>query len=82
MGAEPLTITEEAYKLLSREKKGNESFSREIERLARERGELKDSFGAWTMADEEKEEIFSSLRKNWKKTTLAIRSRGRLREKE
>jgi predicted CopG family antitoxin len=67
---------------LSREKKGKESSSEVIKRLARERGNLKDSFGAWTMTDEEEKRIFSSLKKNWKKTTLAIRSRRRLREKE
>jgi hypothetical protein len=42
----------------------------------------KDSLGALTMTDEEEENIFSNLKKNWKKTTLAIRSRRRLREKE
>jgi len=74
MGVKTLTITEEAYELLAREKKGKESFSEVIKRLARERGELKDSFGAWKMTDEEEQKIFSSLKKNWKKTTLAIRS--------
>ncbi len=46
-----------------------------IKRPAREHGELKDSFGAWTMTDKEEEKIFSSLKKNWKRTTLAIRGR-------
>ena len=75
MGVKTLTITEEAYELLAREKKGKESFSEVIKRLARERGELKDSFGVWTMTDQEEEKIFSSLKKNWKKTTVAIRGR-------
>jgi predicted CopG family antitoxin len=74
MGVKTLTITEEAYELLSREKKGKESFSEVIKRLARERGELKDSFGAWTMTDEEEERIFSALKKDWRNATLAIRT--------
>ncbi len=73
MGVKTLTITEEAYELLAREKKGKESFSEVIKRLARERGELKDSFGAWTMSQEEEERVFSNLKKNWKKTTLRVR---------
>lgn len=43
-------------------------------RLAMARGELKDSFGAWTMNQEEEERVFSSLKKNWKKAT--VRARG------
>src|SRR2546425_5808741 len=43
-------------------------------KLTRERGRLSDSLGAWNMSDEEEERIVSSLKKNWKKTTLAIRA--------
>ena len=43
--------------------------------VGKERGQLKDSFGSWTMTDEEEEKIFSGLKKNWKRTTLAIRGR-------
>ena len=39
-----------------------------------ERAKLKDSLGAWKMSDEEEERTFSSLKKNWKRTTLAIRT--------
>ncbi len=73
LGVKTLTITEEAYQMLSREKKGKESFSEVIKRLANERGKLKDSYGAWTMTDEEEAEIFSGLKLNWKKTTRRIR---------
>lgn len=76
LGVKTLTITEEAYDLLAREKRGKESFSEVIKRLARERGELKDSFGAWTMSQEEEERIFSSLKKHWKKATVTARSPG------
>ena len=73
MGVKTLTITEEAYQLLARENKGKESFSEVIKRLARERGQLRDSYGAWSMSDEEEAEIFSNLKSNWKRTTNRIR---------
>jgi hypothetical protein len=47
-------------------------------KLIRERGRLRGSLGAWNMSDEEEEKIFSSLKENWKKTTLAIRDRVRI----
>ena len=47
-------------------------------KLIRERGRLRDSLGAWNMSDEEEEKIFSSLKENWKKTTLSIRDRVRI----
>ena len=40
---------------------------------ARERGQLKDSYGAWTMSDEEEAEILSSRNRNWKKASNTIR---------
>ncbi len=75
MGVKTLTITEEAYELLAREKRGKESFSEVIKRLARERGELSDSFGAWSMSQEEENTIFSGLGKNWNRTTMKIQGR-------
>lgn len=75
LGVKTLTITEEAYELLAREKRGKESFSEVIKRLVQERGELKNSFGAWTMNDEEEEKIFSNLKKHWRKATGTVRSR-------
>jgi len=81
LGHKTISITKEAYELLSREKKGSESFSEVIKRLATERGKLKDSLGAWKMSDEEEERIFSGLNKNWKKwnklTTADLAGSGR-----
>jgi predicted CopG family antitoxin len=77
MGVKTITVTEEAYKLLAREKKEDESFSQVIKRLTRDRGKLSDSFGAWKMSDKEAEEMFSSLRRNWKQSTLRIRSKAK-----
>jgi hypothetical protein len=45
---------------------------------ALERGGLSSSPGAWKMSDEEEARIFSSLKENWKKTTLSIRDRVRI----
>jgi predicted CopG family antitoxin len=73
MGVKTITVTEEAYKMLAKEKKEDESFSEVIKRLTRERGKLSDSLGAWKMTDQEAQEIFSSLKRHWKKSTVRIR---------
>src|SRR5713101_4051073 len=77
MGVKTITVTEEAYSMLAKEKKEDESFSEVIKRLTKERGKLSDSLGAWKMTDEEAEQIFSSLRRNWKKSTVRLRSNTR-----
>jgi predicted CopG family antitoxin len=77
MGVKTITVTEEAYKMLAKEKKEDESFSEVIKRLTKERGKLSDSLGAWKMTDQEAEQIFSSLRRSWKKSTVRIRSNTR-----
>ena len=70
-----LTITEEAYQLLAREKKTKESFSEVIKRLTNERGKLTDSLGTWKMDDQEEERIFSKLESHWKKASSKLRNR-------
>ncbi len=77
LGVKTITVTEEAYRLLAKEKKLDESFSQVIKRLTRERGNLSDSFGAWKMSDKEAEEIFSSLRRHWKKSTVRVRGKAK-----
>jgi predicted CopG family antitoxin len=72
MGTKTITITEEAYKALAREKRENESFSEVIARLTREAGKLKDSFGSWKMDDEEAQELFAILRGHWHKATESL----------
>jgi predicted CopG family antitoxin len=76
VGVKTITVTEEAYRLLAKEKKGEESFSQVIKRLTGERGRLADSLGAWKMSEKEAQEIFSSLRKHWKRTDARIRGRA------
>ncbi len=46
-------------------------------RLAKERGGLRDSYGAWTMSDEEEAEIFSNLKTKWKKAMSRLRGPNR-----
>ena len=75
MGVKTLTITEEAYQLLAREKKTKESFSEVIKRLTNERGKLTDSLGTWTMDDQEEQRIFSKLETHWKKASSKLRNR-------
>ena len=75
MGVKTLTITEEAYQLLAREKKTKESFSEVIKRLTNERGKLTDSLGTWKMDDQEEERIFSKLESHWKKASSRLRNR-------
>ena len=75
MGVKTLTITEEAYQLLAREKKTKESFSEVIKRLTNERGKLTDSLGTWKMDDQEEQRIFSKLETRWKKASSKLRNR-------
>ncbi len=77
MGVKTITVTEEAYRLLAKEKKGEESFSQVIKRLMGDRGTLADSLGAWKMSEKEAEEVFSSLRKHWKRADAGVRGRAR-----
>ncbi len=75
MGVKTLTITEEAYQLLAREKKTKESFSEVIKRLTNERGKLTDSLGTWKMDDQEEQRIFSELETHWKKASSKLRNK-------
>ncbi len=77
MAVKTITVTEEAYKLLAKEKKGEESFSQVIKRLTGDRGTLADSLGAWKVSEKEAEEVFSSLRKHWKRADARIRGRAK-----
>ena len=65
MGTKTISITEEAYDALLREKINKESFSDTILRITKKSGKIADCFGTWKMTDEEEEAIRIELSKGW-----------------
>lgn len=68
MATKTISVTDEAYKALLREKKGEESFTETILRITAKSGKLADCFGAWRMTDEEETSIQSELAEGWRAT--------------
>ena len=68
METKTISVTDEAYKALLREKKGEESFTETILRITAKSGKLADCFGAWRMTDEEETSIKSELAEGWRAT--------------
>ena len=67
MATKTISILEEAYNALLKEKSKNESFSDVVIRLAKRRGKLADSAGKWEMSDAEYRKIRGGLDKAWKR---------------
>ncbi|MGA2663393.1 MAG: antitoxin VapB family protein [Nitrososphaerales archaeon] len=67
MTSKNISITQEAYEALRREKRGDESFTDAILRLARKGGRLSDCFGTWKMTDEEQGAIQDELARGWRR---------------
>jgi predicted CopG family antitoxin len=61
-----ISITEEAYEALQREKGSRESFTEAILRLTPKRGKLSDCFGSWKASDDEQEAIRAELTRGWR----------------
>src|SRR5207244_5000012 len=61
MGVKTITVTEEAYKMLAKEKKEDESFSEVIKRLTKERGKISESLGTWKLKDHEDQTLYANL---------------------
>ncbi len=74
MTSKNISITEEAYEALRREKKKGESFTEAILRMTRRRGKLSDCFGSWKMTGEEQTEIEDELSRGWKRAEERIKS--------
>ncbi len=72
MATKNISITKEAYDALQREKKGDESFTQTILRLAQRSGKLSDCFGGWKMTNEEENAMKRELSKGWKKATEGL----------
>lgn len=67
MATKTITIMEEAYEALLKEKTEGESFTDVILKLSTRKGKLADSAGKWEMNESEWKKINSELRKGWKK---------------
>ncbi|MHA1489861.1 MAG: antitoxin VapB family protein [Promethearchaeota archaeon] len=65
MGSKTITISENAYYALKREKLEHESFSDVIIRLTKRFGKIMESFGKWDMSDEEEAMIKNDLDEAW-----------------
>ena len=68
MGTKTISITEEAYEALQREKKNKESFTDAILRITKRAGKLADCFGTWKMTDAEEKTILNELSEGWRTT--------------
>ncbi len=65
MGTKTISIKNEAYAALLREKVDKESFTDTILRITKKTGKIADCFGAWKMTDEEEAAIMVELAKGW-----------------
>jgi predicted CopG family antitoxin len=72
MATKTISIKEEAYEALLREKQNKESFTDTILRITKKSGKLADCFGTWKMTDEEEETILSELSEGWRMTQERI----------
>ena len=71
MASKNISLKEETYELISREKLPGESFSDTIERLVKRRGKLMDAVESWDEVDkEEVDEIEENIDKARKKIYL------------
>ncbi len=73
MGTKTITIMDEAYGVLKREKGAGESFTDVILRFGKKTGTLADCFGMWKMERGELEKIRKELRKGWKSFDKSLR---------
>jgi len=67
MATKTISILEEAYKALLKEKGEKESFSAVIMKLVERKGKISDSLGKWDITDKEVASFRAELRKAWKK---------------
>lgn len=64
MASKTLSVTEDVYHILAREKFKDESFSEVIKRLVKSRGKLSDCAGLWKdLSEKEVEEIKEQIEK-------------------
>jgi len=73
MATKTLTIKESAYEALKREKGPHDSFSDTIMKVLSRRSSIRDSFGKWSMTDEEEAKIFKELDSAWESSEDDLR---------
>ena len=77
MPSKNVSLKEEIYELICREKLPDESFSDAIERLVKRRGKLMDAIDSWEDIDEEEvNKIEKNIEKARKKFTSDIKERS------
>jgi predicted CopG family antitoxin len=74
LATKTITITEDAYQALAREKRKDESFSDVALRLTAKKGELKDCLGSWELSEDEKK-VFDHVKKSWKRSDKELKKR-------
>ncbi len=72
MASKNISISNNIYEALLREKMDGESFTGVIARLLSRRKRLSDSFGTWDMSDEEVTEFKKELAHMWKRWEAAV----------
>ena len=78
MVTKTLTITEDAYDILARQKKEGESFSSEIRRLLGRKTRISDLAGSWSdVTEKEAEEMKGVIRRQREESTRHMRDRIR-----
>ena len=65
MGTKTISIMDDAYELLARQKKPNESFSEEIRRLVPKKGNIMECAGLWAdISDEQAKQMEEAIKKS------------------
>lgn len=78
MSSKNISLKEETYELISREKLPGESFSDTIERLVKRRGKLMDAVDSWDEVDKDEiDEIEENIEKAREKFTSEMKERAK-----
>ena len=78
MGTKTISIMEDVYELLNRNKKKDESFSEELRRLLAKKGSILDCAGLWSdLSDEQVKQMENVIKKSREYTRKHIMERLR-----
>ena len=76
MGTKTITIMDDAYELLARNKRKNESFSEEIRRITARKGNIMDCAGLWSdMSSKESEDMKKAISQFRRNSTKSLTRR-------